>query len=118
MKEYLNYILEIHRKLLLNFCLIFIFQTINAQTTITEIVVSPGAGNFVVPTGFSLSSLKVEAWGGGGGGAGRPNCLICGNGGGGGGGGAYATNTFTSVPAGTIPYTVGAGGAGGISNTT
>jgi len=94
MKENIYYLLEIHRKLFFSFCLFFVFHTIEAQSIITEIIVTPGAGNFIVPTGFTLSTLKVEAWGGGGGGAGRPNCVICGNGGGGGGGGAYATNTF------------------------
>ena len=69
MKENIYYLLEIHRKLFFSFCLFFVFHTIEAQSIITEIIVTPGAGNFIVPTGFTLSTLKVEAWGGGGGGA-------------------------------------------------
>lgn len=52
-------------------------------------------GTFVVPAGY-IVNITVQAWGGGGGGL-R----------GGGGGGAYATNTYSNIPAGSYSITVG-----------
>lgn len=79
----------------------------NAQT----ITYTSGSGNFLVPDG--ITTVMVSVWGAGGGG-GYNNGQ---QGAAGGGGGAFtlATN-YLAVPKDIIPYTVGLGGTGQLSN--
>jgi len=63
-------------------------------------------GSWIVPAG--VTKIAIELWGAGGGGA-----IV-----GGGGGGGYIMAVFTVVPASTINFTVGIGGAGAINSTS
>ena len=67
---------------------------------------STGSGTFSVPTGTTTMDVLVVAGGGGGG------IWV---GGGGGAGGLIYRPAFPVTPGGSISYSVGAGGAGGIS---
>jgi hypothetical protein len=80
--------------------------TVNAPVVVSY--TSTGSTTFSVPTG--LTSVRVMAVGGGGGGATR--------GGGGGAGGMIVHNTFPVTPGGSVPVTVGGGGAGMPSTPT
>lgn len=62
-----------------------------------------GPGTFSVPTGVSEVEVLVVAGGGGSAGIGA----------GGGGGGVVYARTYPVTPGGTVPYSVGAGGASG-----
>ena len=93
---------------------VFAEVTIN-DTSLTvvsgnEVITNPGSGTFTVPGGvYSISVMAV----GGGGGAGTLANLGAGQVSGGGGSGAVAwKNNITVTPGQSIPYTVGAGGAG------
>lgn len=94
------------------FWLIGLMLCCQSALGLEEVVITDSEdGNFIVPLG--VSSITVEVWGAGGkggdvsrgafGGAVRA---------GGGGGGAYARRTFNVTPNQSIPYRVGAGGAG------
>ncbi|WP_188220700.1 glycine-rich domain-containing protein [Flavobacterium pokkalii] len=102
----------VHTGLLLFLCL---FQSFFLFSQTTKTLTS--SGTLEVPAG--VTSLSVQCWGAGGGGGGA-NVLS--GAGGGGGGGAFEKNTNFIV--GTdknnvrIPYTVGAGGAGGTYSST
>jgi hypothetical protein len=100
------------------------FTTLTAATVTTPNLVLNGpfagprtasfgvgtSGNFTVPTGVT-SICFTAAGGGGGGGSGSASPLYAG---GGGGGGAYVFLSVMAVTSGQIiPYSVGAGGAGG-----
>jgi hypothetical protein len=79
-----------------------------------QLFATSGTTQFVVPT--NVTNMIVELIGGGGGGGGE-SPVVGGVGGGGGGGGAY-TKAFVSVtPGATYNINVGAGGAGGPSDT-
>ena len=69
-----------------------------------------GAETFIVPTG--VTSITVSVWGSGGGGGGSNSN---GDGGSGGGGGGATTRIIAVTPGDTFTYTVGTGGAGGLS---
>ncbi len=73
--------------------------------------ISPGSGNFTVPSGVYL--IRVHTWGGGGGGGGCATAS-----GGGGGGGGLSMGTLSVTPGQTIAYSCGAGGTGGSSSPT
>jgi len=69
-----------------------------------------GAGDWTVPAGvYKADALIVGGGGGGGGYSGNANA----GGGGGGGGEVVQIRDFITIPGETIPYVVGAGGAGG-----
>ena len=81
-------------------------------STLYWIITATGAGSGAVPSSYVQSGSKVETIGGGAGG---------GNGiaGGGGGGGGYSTiSNLALTPGATVHWSVGVGGAGGISSTT
>lgn len=76
---------------------------------VTEVINTPGSGNWTVPAG--VYDVTVECRGAGA--AGRASTLTAGAPAGGAGG--YARSTVPVTPGDVIPYTVG---AGGISNAT
>ncbi|WP_298916296.1 hypothetical protein [uncultured Algimonas sp.] len=78
-------------------------------------VFGPGTGQYAVPDG--VVALDVVAQGGGGGGAGAhvPNVSVLAGAGGGGAGGHVKARITGSALQQSYTYTVGAGGAGGLS---
>ena len=74
---------------------------------ITNEVITPGSGSFVVPE--NVSELQVYAWGAGGGGGSTNTTSRAGAGG---GGGAVAFSSISVVPGTTCYYSVGNGGLG------
>lgn len=102
----------VHTGLLLLLCL---FQSFFLFSQTTKTLTS--SGTLEVPAG--VTSLSVQCWGAGGGGGGA-NVLS--GAGGGGGGGAFEKNANFIVGADKnnirIPYTIGAGGAGGTYSST
>ncbi len=87
--------------------LVFSLMGLNAQPT-TQTYSTAGNYSYVIPVGYT-ADLTVQVWGAGGGGGTGNNAR------GGGGGGAYASTTFTDVPAGAYALVVGAGGTAGVS---
>ena len=84
--------------------------TVKAQTVVS--FTSTGSSSWTVPTGLtSVQALVVAAGGGGGFATGFEA------GGGGGAGGVVYHATYPVSPGGSIPYTVGSGGASGNGNT-
>jgi mucin-19 len=79
------------------------FSIVTKAPVITSFT-STGSSTWTVPTGLSAVTVLAVAGGGGGGGS-----TSGGNGGGGGGGVVYHTS-FPVTPAGSVSYTVGAGG--------
>jgi hypothetical protein len=75
------------------------------QTTVT--INTPGSSSWVVPCG--VTEIQVQLWGAGGAGGGATSNN---NSGGGGGSGCYGFFTIPVTEGASIPYTVGAGGAG------
>ncbi len=72
----------------------------------------PGTYTMTVP--LNRRHARVQCWGGGSGGAGPSTTdLISGAGG---AGGAYAEDTISVTPGGTLTITVGGGGAGGVAS--
>lgn len=69
---------------------------------------TPGISTFTVPAG--ITSITVEAWGGGGGGKNAAAAAQAG-----GGGGAYSKSTLVVTPGSIITFTVGTGGAAGVT---
>ena len=69
--------------------------------------------NWTVPAG--VTSVTVEMWGAGGGGGAKAVSGSAGRGSGGGGGG-YSRATIAVTPGSFLAYSVGAGGAGGLTN--
>ena len=99
------------------FTFIFLFSLFGFNTAFGQ---SPyidntnnGVETFIVPSG--VTSITVSVWGAGGGGGGSS---INGDGGSGGGGGGATTRVIAVTPGDTFTYTVGIGGAGGLSNAT
>ncbi|CAB4122866.1 Regulator of chromosome condensation (RCC1) repeat [uncultured Caudovirales phage] len=82
--------------------------------TITSVIATAGAGSWTVPNSWGLPN-KIAVLGAGGGGAGARGGNSNGNGGGG-GGYSEKNNVVVSI-ASVINYTVGAGGAGGLTGT-
>jgi hypothetical protein len=74
------------------------------------ILTSGTAAIYTTPAG--INNLLIEAWGGGGAGGGAVGTAVTVGAGGGGGSGAYSRN-FTTSPAATYTYTVGAAGTPG-----
>lgn len=75
-----------------------------------------GSGNFTVPAGvYSIDVLMVA---GGGGGGGSVYTTEAANGGGGGGGAFAILRGIQTVPGATLPYSVGAAGAGATGSGT
>ncbi|CUJ51273.1 glycine-rich domain-containing protein [Achromobacter xylosoxidans] len=81
-----------------------------------QIYNTAGSHTWNVPSGVTRVRVTVIGGGGGGGGAFSPSGA--GASGGGGGGGAYGVKLVDLTGVATVPVTVGAGGSGGISNTT
>lgn len=86
-------------------------NTVHGSVTFT----TPGAGSWTVPDGVYYTDYIITGGGGGGAGcntgAGGANTYMAG--GGGGGAGTVIGNSVAVTPGQIIPYTVGAGGAGG-----
>lgn len=83
-----------------------------------------GSGNYTIPEGASALTIQLKG-GGGGGGSGRRGAagtVRCGGGPGGNGATVELTVAVSELlavyPSGVIPYSVGAGGAGGAAVTT
>jgi hypothetical protein len=79
----------------------------------TQQTFGAGSGTYTTPAGCTY--IEVQLWGAGGGGGSCVGVASSSGGAGGGGGGAYCTMQIVA-PAGTYAYTVGAGGAGGLSS--
>lgn len=101
-----------------------VLGNLNAQST--DVFNTPGTFTWTVPA--CVTSITVDVWGGGGGGgavwsrfdpAGNSPTSdeICTSAGGGGGGG-YTRRTYTVIPGQTYTIVVGAGGIGGVVNSS
>lgn len=82
---------------------------------ITNIFITPGSGQYVIPPGYT--KLEITAIGGGGGGTGQAASGIR-YGTGGGGGGAIYRFSLPVLPGQIVSYNVGVGGAGGAANSS